>query len=296
MKINKKKQILILIGLILFFSVYYLFFFEPKYDGTEKILKNSLLIAHRGFGDYAPDNGLSAVEKAIDLNLDGVDLDAQLTLDREWVIFHDPTLERVTDGEGSIGDKTLKELKQLDIGYGFYGNYTNEKILTLGEMIKKVDKRTLMIVEIKSAEIKNTGIEEKAVLEIQQNNAYENVYLSSFNPLVVYRIEKIDPKVKTVFIFRDIEPYDPTQYKKIPFFLKKEPFRKLIRKIIKPDFLSVETTVSEDTIETLIEKGYQIFLWTPNTKSEIMKNLDKNPFGIISDEPFLLSNSTNQEK
>lgn len=298
MKINKKhfrKIVIILIFALVISFVYYLFFFEPYYKGSISS-ERTLLIAHRGFGNYAPDNSFSAVEKAISYGLDGVDLDAQWTLDEELVIFHDPTLERLTDGTGRVKDKTLTELKNFDIGYKFHENYTGERILTLGEMIRKVDKRTLLIIELKSGKIKSEGIEEKAIKEIQENNAYDNVYLSSFNPFIIYRIEKLDSKVNTVFIFRDIEPYDPTQFANIPFVLKKEPFRRAIRKMIRPDFLSLEITVHEDTIKNLQQRGYPIFLWPPNNKEEIKDSLNKKSFGIISDEPMLMLNLSEGKK
>jgi len=296
MKTNRNYMIKIITALVFLFILIslWLFFYEPPYNGDIQS-DETLLIAHRGFGNYAPDNTLSAIKSAIDYGLGGVDLDSQLTKDEELIIFHDPKLDRLTNGTGVIRDKTLEELKRIDAGYGFHKNFTNYKILTLDEMIKEVNGEILMIVELKSAKIKSEGIEEKAVKAIQENNAYNNVYLSSFNPFVIYRIEKIDNKVNTVFIFRDIVPNDPTQFAKIPFFLKKESFRKAIRKIIKPDFLSIEITVKDDTIIQLQNKGYPIFLWPPNTKKEIQLSLDRKPFGLITDEPISALNISGEK-
>lgn len=290
MKINKnnwRRNITLFIVLLSLFYLSYLFFYEPNYSGDIQY-NQTLLIAHRGFGNYAPDNSISGVELAIDSGFDAVDLDSQLTADGELVIFHDPTLERLTDGTGELKNKTLSELKQLDIGYKFHENYIGEKMVTLGEMIEQVDGRILMVVELKSSSLLSEGIEEKAIQEIRDHNAYDGVYLSSFNPFVIYRLEKRDKRVKTVFIFRDTEPYDSTQLAKLPFFLKMEPLRKAIRKIIKPDILSVEINTHQSTINQLQKKGYPLFLWLTNTEKEIKESLERNPLGIITDEPILL--------
>lgn len=286
---NYATKIITLLVLLLIFVSLWLFFYESIYDGDIQS-DETLLIAHRGFGNYAPDNTYSAVKKAIDLGLDGVDLDSQITKDGELVIFHDPTLDRLTNGTGVVREKTLEELKSIDAGYGFSKNLTQDRILTLNEMIKKNNGKILMIVELKSGKIKSEGIEKKAVKAIQDNNAYNNVYLSSFNPFIIYRIEKIDSKVNTIFIFRDIVSYDATQFAEIPFFLKKEPFRKAIRKIINPDLLSVEITVKSDTIKQLQNKGYPLFLWGANTKEDLTQSFNKKPLGIITDEPMLALN------
>ncbi len=116
---------------------------------------------------------------------------------------------------------------------------------------------------------------------------HANVYLSSFNPFVLRRLKQIDPNVRTVFIFRDIEPNDPTQFAKIPFFLKNEFCRRAIRKIIQPDLLSVETTVDKKTIQNLQAKGYPIILWTPNSEAEVQECFETKPFAIITDEPLV---------
>ena len=150
------------------------------------------------------------------------------------------------------------------------------------------------MVELKVPGKEETGIEKRAAEIIARHDAFESVYLSSFNPFVLYRLKKIDPRIRTVFIFMDtnwnkellaeIKPEDAVT---LPWFLRQEWIRRAIRKIIKPDLLSVNFRVKEKTIDRLLHVGYPIFLWTPNTGEDIRWVLQKQPYGVISDEPPL---------
>lgn len=173
------------------------------------------------------------------------------------------------------------------MGSKFDAKFAGDRIVTFGQLLDEVAGRTKVIVEIKAGGIKDEGTEAIAVNEIRQHDAYSYVILSSFNPFVLRRIKKLDAQVRTMFIFRDIEPFDPTQYRKIPFFLKSEPCRRAIRKFIQPDFLSIETTVDSTTIDRLQARGYPVFLWAPNDRPQLQVSLSRRSHGIITDEPLL---------
>lgn len=72
--------------------------------------------AHRGFSACYPENTLLAVQEAIALNVDLIEIDVYLTRDGVPVVAHDCQLERCSDGTGNIHQYTLSELKRLDFG------------------------------------------------------------------------------------------------------------------------------------------------------------------------------------
>ncbi|WP_049923491.1 glycerophosphodiester phosphodiesterase [Halopiger djelfimassiliensis] len=89
------------------------------------------LIAHRGFAATAPENTIAAVRSAAD-RADAVEFDVRRCGSGELVVIHDETIDRVTDGTGTVGDSTLAELERhsvLDSG---------ERIPTLEEMLAAV--------------------------------------------------------------------------------------------------------------------------------------------------------------
>ena len=72
-----------------------------------------LNIAHRGFRSRYPENTMPAFRKAVEVGCHGIEFDVHLSKDGEAVIIHDETLERTTNGEGLVGEKTYRELKKL---------------------------------------------------------------------------------------------------------------------------------------------------------------------------------------
>ncbi|WP_081870245.1 glycerophosphodiester phosphodiesterase family protein [Metabacillus indicus] len=100
-----------------------------------------MLLAHRGLGQtfrmegitaetctaermYEPDhpyleNTIPSIKAAFEGGADIVEIDVQPTLDGEFAIFHDWTLDCRTDGKGTTREHTMEELKQLDAGYGY---------------------------------------------------------------------------------------------------------------------------------------------------------------------------------
>ena len=291
------KLSILLISIFILISV---LIYRPNYKNINNIPDSELLVvAHRGFGNYAPDNSKSAVKIAIDSGMDGVDLDGQMTSDGKLVIYHDPKLDRLTDGSGPLKERTLSELRELDMGYKFDKKYTGEKISTYEEILQLVDGRLIVFVELKVSTVESDGSEELAASLIKKYNAYDWAYLSSFNPIVLWRLKKIDPKIKTLFIFKDIDvdpeilkEIHPTDSKGIPWVLRNEVCRNLMRRIIKPDLLSAEITVDKGTVRNLIKKGHPVFLWPPNNRKDIIDSIKERPYGIITDEPELARSLT----
>jgi len=74
--------------------------------------------AHRGASAYAPENTLPAFKKAIEMGADGVECDISTTSDGHWVVMHDSTVDRTTNGTGKITDLSLQQIKTLNIDFG----------------------------------------------------------------------------------------------------------------------------------------------------------------------------------
>jgi glycerophosphoryl diester phosphodiesterase len=98
--------------------------------------------AHRGGAKRWPENTLVAFRNAAELGYQHIETDVHETSDGELVLFHDPTLDRTTNGRGNLADCTLAELKRLDAGYHFVedGSYTfrdaDVRIPTLEEALE----------------------------------------------------------------------------------------------------------------------------------------------------------------
>ena len=102
-------------------------------------------VAHRGLhGNGLIENTLGAARAATEAGY-AIEVDIQSTVDNEVVVFHDDTLDRLTDATGPLAARTLAELKQIAI------RNSNERIPTLQELLDTVGGRTPLVVELKSS-------------------------------------------------------------------------------------------------------------------------------------------------
>lgn len=151
-----------------------------------------ILIAHRGASAYAPENTAPAFRLAIQMGADFVEYDLQVTKDKQLVCLHDETLERTTnveeifprryragnqDGDSTkhwyVYDFTLKEIKQLDAGVWFGGNYKGTRVPTFQEAIAEMRGKAGHLIELKKPDMYNAGgtdIERMVLAELRENS------------------------------------------------------------------------------------------------------------------------------
>jgi glycerophosphoryl diester phosphodiesterase len=159
--------------------------------------------AHRGASGYAPENTLPAFELAVSQKADGVELDVQLTKDNKMVVFHDETLERVTNGTGFIKDYTLEEIKKLNCKNKF-SSVENIKVPTLDEVYELLAPTGLTVnVELKTGVFPYEGIEKMALEIAKKWNMEDKVIYSSFYHPSIMNIKELDDKAKVGLLYAD---------------------------------------------------------------------------------------------
>lgn len=99
--------------------------------------------AHRGASAELPENTLAAFRRALELRVDGIELDVHLSADGVPMVIHDATVDRTTNGSGAVTEMTRAELQALDAGQG-------ERIPTLGEVLDLVGDRLHVDIEVKA--------------------------------------------------------------------------------------------------------------------------------------------------
>lgn len=151
----------------------------------------TLIIGHRGASADAPENTLYAFNLALEQNADGVELDVQWSRDGQLVVFHDWTVERLTEGTGSVNELTLAELQALTLPKA-------QHIPTLDEVFEAFGPRLLYNVEIKAKGRGNTGIETAVADRIQAHHLESRVIVSSFSVAAVRRARQALPHATPV--------------------------------------------------------------------------------------------------
>ena len=147
-----------------------------KADKSEIPLENSVkMIAHRGFSSGAPENTLVAYKLAGMRGYWGAECDIQQTSDGHFILMHDETVDRTTNGTGTVSEMTLEQIKALTVKIkpGYY-----EPIPTLEEYLICCKQYNIVpIIEIKASInvtnfiqiIRDYGMEDKVVV-ISFNN------------------------------------------------------------------------------------------------------------------------------
>jgi glycerophosphoryl diester phosphodiesterase len=109
-----------------------------------------LRIAHRGAAGTRPELTRPAFERALELGVDMIELDVQLTRDGQLVVLHDRTLGRTVAGAGPVRERTLAELQALDAGSWFDVRWAGATVPSLAEVLAWTAGRAELNVEIKS--------------------------------------------------------------------------------------------------------------------------------------------------
>lgn len=209
--------------------------------------------AHRGASHYAPENTMSAFQKAIKMNATGIELDLQQTKDGEIVIFHDEKLDRTSNGRGKIIDYTYEELLKLDFGSWFDKKYEGEKIVLFKDFAKDFLAKDLTF----AIELKANNLEEKVLKIISQYATHNHIYITSFQYEILKKVRKLDKNIK------------------ISWLITERITQKNIKKLLKihgNQICPEGMKVSEEEIKLARENGLSVRLWGIYDE-EIMKKV-----------------------
>jgi glycerophosphoryl diester phosphodiesterase len=171
-----------------------------------------LNIAHQGGEAEFPSNTMYAFKHSVQAGADMLELDVGVTKDGKVVVMHDTTLDRTTNGHGTIASHTLKQIRKLDAGYWFAGGkaaYDHKakrhpfrrkglKVPTLQEVLKAFPK-TPINVEIKGrtkAEKPEEYIQNAEVLaKLLKNSPRRDIIVVSFQQPAVDRFHALAPAI-----------------------------------------------------------------------------------------------------
>jgi glycerophosphoryl diester phosphodiesterase len=124
----------------------------PVACGLDPTCRTPQVAGHRGaggqLGKIAPEDTLAAYRAAIALGVDYVETDPRPTADGVLVNIHDDTVDRTTDGSGSVDEMTFDEIRALHIEASqFAGDYSCEKVPTLVEVLETCKGRVHVLVD-----------------------------------------------------------------------------------------------------------------------------------------------------
>jgi hypothetical protein len=238
------------IGFVLVLVGLYLCGYEPAYQGTLIVrTPKPLVLAQGDSGMIGTGTGAAAVDRLLETGVDGIGLVGQLNENNQLLVFA---------GAHRLG--------------------------TLEEVVRAVKGRGLLLVDLREGVPESSGIERRAVEIIRRFDAHLSVVLGSYDPGVLYRIKRLEPLVRTAFIFSDREVEQSAGQ---TWLLRQEFVRRAIRKFVPCDMLSIDYRTDDSEADQLIAKGWPAFIWGPTSEAEIRRALSRHPYGVISGQAAL---------
>lgn len=266
-KRSKFITVIAIVASIALNSLYIYLDMNNKYNLSMWYRAKPDITAHRGDSKHAPENTLAAIKLAVDNEADIVEIDIRQTKDGELILMHDESLKRTAGVNKKVGELTLKELKEIDIGSFFSEEYSGERIPTLDEVLTyAVEEEVFLNIEIKTAS-KDTDIVEKLVEKLEEYEFVDNCVVASSNYNVIKKLDAINDDIETVLImYMALGSIDALEG---------------------VDIYSVRHNfITADMVKSAHKNGIKIYAWTVNNEKRIREMLLMGVDSIITDNPY----------
>lgn len=239
--------------------------------------------AHRGGALEAPENTLEAFRAGMAAGADRLELDVHATSDGTVVVFHDPTVDRTTDGSGEIRSMTYAEVRRLDAGARFVADDGSRPfagkgvwIPTLAEVFEAFPGVPLNI-EIKQGE---PAIEAEVLEVVDRFSARKQILLAAEHGEIMERIRVAAPDIASGTSLEDgaeflelwgsgrLAEYTP---RGIAFQ-------------VPPTFMD-QPLVTQEFVDVAHQQGIEVHVWTIDEAAEMERLLGLGVDGIMTDRP-----------
>jgi len=216
---------------------------------------------HRGACGHEPENTIRSVRKALELGVDGIEVDVHLA-DGQLMVIHDETLQRTTNGAGQVAEKTFDCLRSLDAGLG-------ESIPTLADVFDTVNRRAVINVELKGPRTATPVLMLIDEYVREHGWCYDKFLLSSFDHEQIREAKRLQPQIRIAPLID-----------KVP--------RSQARFAQQMSAWSVNLSrrcVTGKFVEDAHARGLKVFAYTINEPKDITRMKSLRVDGVFSDFP-----------
>ena len=152
------------------------------------------VMAHRGNRVACPENTLAAFQRALDEGADILETDLHLTADGVFVCIHDATVDRTTNGSGTVSAMTLAEIKTLSAAYGS-PEFENERVPTLAELAAILSPGVPLALELKADQFIVADVCHRLVSELDQVGLRDRTVVLSFSVNRLLALRSVAPDI-----------------------------------------------------------------------------------------------------
>ncbi|PYI53348.1 glycerophosphodiester phosphodiesterase [Paenibacillus flagellatus] len=208
-------------------------------------------VAHRGLSMHAPENTVASFDLAGRSGFWGIECDTYCTTDGHWIVHHDRTVDRMTDGTGKTKEFTLEDIRRLNIVSGCrIGEHAGLRVPTLGEVLD-VCRSYGMHAFIEIEEYHRDADLEELIRVVERHGMPDRCSFICFNADDLKKVRALNGRVPLGYLSA-----------KPPSSADAELVERLA-----PAFLDYDyKAITPEQVRELTAKGIDVSLWTVNSR------------------------------
>ena len=238
-----------------------------------------LSVAHRGHSIAYPENPLEAYRTAIELGVEMIECDVNITRDGKLVMMHDPTLDRTTTGMGKVSASTWEEIQQLDAGIKFKPEFAGVRVPSTEEtLLLYKEAGILSCFEVKGADADESNRIALGLLELFiKHDMLEKAFMSSYYYEALHLAKsKCSSLLLAPERLPDDAPADPP-----------EAVRQA--KLFSAPVLQHQYTVlNSEVVRLLHENEIAVWSWSTTDESSMLFSIDCGADALMGDDAKLM--------
>jgi glycerophosphoryl diester phosphodiesterase len=225
-----------------------------------------VIIAHRGASNYAPENTLAAMERALRDRADFLEIDVQESADGEVVVIHDVDLMKVGRSPLRVWQAAAADLRAVDVGSWFGPEFSDQRIPTLREVLELARGRGKVNIELKYYGFEDR-LEERMVDIVEAAEMADQVEVMSLKASGIRTVRALRPGW-TVGLLAATAVGDLTR--------------------ADVDFLAVNAGLARRSFfRSAHRRGKAVYVWTVNDPVDMWHFISAGADGLITDDPAL---------
>ena len=255
------------------------------------------IAAHRGGAALWPENSLAAFAGALALGVDLLEFDVHQSADGEIVVIHDATLDRTTEGTGTVCAQPAATLRRLRLRDP-HGTLTDERVPLLDDVLALASRAGAeLLLEVKGPAFSvrygrdaagqieivpgplYEGLEERVLARLDARGMTDRTNIMAFNPAVIARVRSLAPSQRTTLLIGrshvESAAVRPTQ--------TVEWAERLGVTHLGPGY----TLVDAEVAALASARGLALIVWTPNDETEMRRLAALGVDVITTDRPDL---------
>ena len=244
-----------------------------------------LAVAHRGNSIAYPENTLEAYRNAIELGVEAIECDVNITHDGTLVMMHDKTLDRTTNGSGLVSSATWEEIQRLDAGGKFNPEFAGVRVPSTEEtLLLYKEAGVFSCIEVKGANADESSRIALGLVDLFVKHAMlDTAFLSSYHHEALHLAQSKCPELL-------ISP------ERLPDDAPADPLEALrqAKAFNAPVLQHQYTVLTADVVRVLHENEIAIWSWSTNDEDSLLFSLDLGADAVMGDDVELMINVLNR--